>query len=98
MREIRADVFQGRFHNLLISKNNTFWVPQISRITFQVVLLTSVPCLPCTQSTHGQCLLLSMEALQEPTPDNVTCAIIRRLRLEPLYGASDPPSQSAARG
>src|SRR5215216_5193998 len=39
MREIRADVFQGRFHNLLISKNNTFWVPQISRITFQVVLV-----------------------------------------------------------
>src|SRR5215217_89712 len=40
MREIRADVFQGRFHNLLISKNNTFWVPQISRITFQVVTMT----------------------------------------------------------
>src|SRR5215217_3445695 len=40
MREIRADVFQGRFHNLLISKNNTFWVPQISRITFQVVWVT----------------------------------------------------------
>src|SRR5438128_9089036 len=38
MREIRGDVFQGRFHNLLISKNSTFWVPQISRITFQVVL------------------------------------------------------------
>jgi hypothetical protein len=37
MREIRGDVFQGRFHNLLISKNNTFWAPQISRITFQVV-------------------------------------------------------------
>src|SRR4030095_10975249 len=41
MREIRGDVFQGRFHNLLISKNNTFWVPQISRITFQVVFQTS---------------------------------------------------------
>jgi hypothetical protein len=39
MREIGGDVFQGRFHNLLISKNNTFWVPQISRITFQVVLV-----------------------------------------------------------
>jgi RadC-like JAB domain len=39
MREIRGDVFQGRFHNLLISKNNTFWAPQISRITFQVVTL-----------------------------------------------------------
>src|SRR5262249_39678047 len=38
MREIRGGVFQGRFHNLLISKNNTFWAPQISRITFQVVL------------------------------------------------------------
>src|SRR5215831_3518937 len=37
MREIRGGVFQGRFHNLLISKNNTFWAPQISRITFQVV-------------------------------------------------------------
>src|SRR5215813_1701193 len=40
MREIRGGVFQGRFHNLLISKNNTFWAPQISRITFQVVLDT----------------------------------------------------------
>src|SRR4029453_10372305 len=40
MREIRGDVFQGRFHNLLISKNSTFWVPQISRITFQVVYLS----------------------------------------------------------
>src|SRR5215217_4106093 len=40
MREIRGDVFQGRFHNLLISKNSTFWVPPISRITFQVVLRT----------------------------------------------------------
>ena len=38
MREIRGGVFQGRFHNLLISKNNTFWAPQISRITFQVVM------------------------------------------------------------
>src|SRR5438270_488506 len=37
MRESRGGVFQGRFHNLLISKNNTFWAPQISRITFQVV-------------------------------------------------------------
>src|SRR4030095_8707521 len=37
MREICGGVFQGRFHNLLISKNNTFWAPQISRITFQVV-------------------------------------------------------------
>jgi hypothetical protein len=37
MREIRGGVFQDRFHNLLISKNNTFWAPQISRITFQVV-------------------------------------------------------------
>jgi len=37
MREIRGGVFQGRFHNLLISKNNIFWAPQISRITFQVV-------------------------------------------------------------
>src|SRR5215218_7687377 len=44
MREIRADVFQGRFHNLLISKNNTFWVPQISRITFQVVVIEAVKC------------------------------------------------------
>src|SRR5215217_1802312 len=43
MREIRADVFQGRFHNLLISKNNTFWVPQISRITFQVVTVRDRP-------------------------------------------------------
>src|SRR5215510_14351674 len=39
MREIRGGVFKGRFHNLLISKNNTFWVSQISRITFQVVYL-----------------------------------------------------------
>ena len=39
MREIRRGVFQGRFHNLLISKNNTFWAPQISRITFQVVFM-----------------------------------------------------------
>src|SRR5215831_2652672 len=38
MREIRGGVFQGHFHNLLISKNNTFWAPQISRITFQVVV------------------------------------------------------------
>src|SRR5438093_2293034 len=37
MREIRGGIFQDRFHNLLISKNNTFWAPQISRITFQVV-------------------------------------------------------------
>jgi hypothetical protein len=37
MREIRGGVFQGHFHNLLISKNNTFLAPQISRITFQVV-------------------------------------------------------------
>src|SRR5215510_12110679 len=37
MREICGGIFQGRFHNLLISKNNTFWAPQISRITFQVV-------------------------------------------------------------
>jgi hypothetical protein len=37
MREIRGGVFQGRFHNLLISKNNTFWASQISGITFQVV-------------------------------------------------------------
>ena len=37
MREIRGGVFQGRFYNLLISKNNTFWAPQISQITFQVV-------------------------------------------------------------
>jgi hypothetical protein len=44
MREIRGDVFQGRFHNLLISKNSTFWVPQISRITFQVVYYNF--CLP----------------------------------------------------
>jgi hypothetical protein len=41
MREIRGGVFQGRFHNLLISKNNTFWTPQISRITFQVVFITN---------------------------------------------------------
>ena len=30
--------FKGHFHNLLISKNNTFWALHISRITFQVVL------------------------------------------------------------
>jgi hypothetical protein len=42
MREIRGGVFQGHFHNLLISKNNTFWAPQISRITFQVVTLISI--------------------------------------------------------
>ena len=42
MREIRGGVFQGRFHNLLISKNNTFWAPQISRITFQVVYVALV--------------------------------------------------------
>ena len=40
MREIREGIFQGHFHNLLISKNNTFWAPQISRITFQVVIPT----------------------------------------------------------
>ena len=37
MREIRGGIFQGHFHNLLISKNNTFWALHISRITFQVV-------------------------------------------------------------
>ena len=39
MREIRGGIFQGHFHNLLISKNNTFWSTLIySRtITFQVV-------------------------------------------------------------
>src|SRR5437870_259150 len=42
MREIRGGVFQCRFHNLLISKNNTFWAPQISRITFQVVMTSDV--------------------------------------------------------
>jgi len=46
MREIRGGVFQGRFHNLLISKNNTFWAPQISRLTFQVVINTVAPDTP----------------------------------------------------
>jgi hypothetical protein len=52
MREIRGGVFQGRFHNLLISKNNTFWAPQISRITFQVVKGT-LALRPGWRSFHG---------------------------------------------
>src|SRR5215475_10138632 len=47
MREIRGGVFQGRFHNLLISKNNTFWAPQISLITFQVVCIRVLPVYEC---------------------------------------------------
>src|SRR4029453_12412190 len=65
MREIRGGVFQGRFHNLLISKNNTISVPQISRITFQVVYppveTTDLP--PELASRHPEELLWRTDAL-----------------------------------
>lgn len=83
MREIHGGVFQGRFHNLLISKNNTFWASQILRITFQVVLINL-----CTNAAHamrqaGGVLEVRLEpieiALDAPTipPDLKAGAYVR---------------------
>src|SRR2546430_3663388 len=54
MRESRGGVFQGRFHNLLISKNNTFWAPQISRITFQVVMVKEFNTFSCRECREAR--------------------------------------------
>ena len=53
MREIRGGIFQGHFHNLLISKNNTFWALHISRITFQVVYFYSSCCQQASERLSG---------------------------------------------
>src|SRR5262245_11044155 len=84
MREIRGGIFQGRFHNLLISKNNTFWAPQISRITFQVVLVQLLRELcaarvgsdaPPAQLDH---IVLETSGLADPGP------IVETIRTDPM--------------
>ena len=84
MREIRGGVFQGRFHNLLISKNNTFWAPQISLITFQVVKRSEI-----SMACVGLGVFLSRSLLSSG----------RRLipGLYPFGGLGEKPRTGAAR-
>jgi len=76
MREIRGDVFQGRFHNLLISKNSTFWVPQILRITFQVVTVTRGGTGPdcCSKAVHAGIARSGSASAQAPRSGAAACA------------------------